>query len=667
MNSEKVKILLLFITIFFASFQVNAQSDNEESDDIILQKSIEILKRYFHEENQWYITKPSLAKNVQGLINFLEDAPVDTLIRNLNQSFSDGEKYVFRLPENVADSLTVPGYFSSEQVRKNMENIGVKLQHDFQANPVKLPASYLTDLDKKLKLVPEGKGMLLFIDSVYTIPASLKIPEVIPDSILNSPSKYEALLRTDSVRTAYIERKRVNYNDSLITAYVDSAKKDYQKIKFEEELQYQIKRLRDSVKVNNYNVLRSYNETVVNAVNDSILQVLQTLSEYADFIDSTKISFVNLSGEKSDILLKNGDERFARIWLKNVQEDSLSVMVKSLGKRSVYMLIDDGVTFSRYKPRQTKDFDFKSLEKTVTSLTNVGKSYDVRTPWIIGGDGNVGFSQTYLANWKKGGQSSISSLIVLKGYANYSRADGLLKWVNSAEIRNGWIQPGGEDSEMQKNDDKFELTSRVSVSAFKKWYYSSELNYETQFFKGYRYPKSENPIPISGFKAPARLFFKVGLEYKPNNEFSLLLSPLTLKNVYVRDTSVIDQTKFGIDEDKNSFWEPGLNADVRWKKSLTKDITFETKYKMFFNYKAPFTKHDINWENLLEMQLNHFISMRFLVHFIFDDDVLFPIFEDLDGKQVKVGEKTRLQTKEFFSIGFVYKINHKVMKARKIR
>lgn len=664
MNSEKVKIFLIFITFFIASFQVSAQNAEEENDDIILQKSIEILKRYFYEENQWYIAKPSLAKNVQGLINFLEDAPVDTLIRNLNQSFSENEKYVFRLPENVTDSLTVPGFYSWAQLRQNMENIGLKLQQDFQANPVKLPATYLTDLDKKLKLVPEGKGMQLFIDSVYRIPANLKIPEVIPDSILNSTAKYNELLRRDSIRTEYIEKTRIRHNDSLITTYVDSVKNSYQKIKFEEEYQYQIKRLKDSVKVNNYNVLRTYNENVVNAVNDSILLVLQTLSKYADFIDTTQISFVNLSGQKSDIMLKNGDERFARIWLKNVQEDSLSVMVKSLGKRSVYMLIDDGVTFSRYKPKQTREFDFKSLEKTVTSLTNVGKSYDVRTPWIVGGDGNVGFSQTYLENWKKGGQSSISSLIVLKGYANYSRADGLLKWVNSAEIRNGWLKTGGEDTEMQKNDDKFEFTSRVSVSAFKKWFYSTELNYETQFFKGYVYPTSANPKPISGFMAPARSFFKVGLEYKPNNEFSLLLSPLTLKNVYVRDTSVIDQTKFGIDADKNSFWEPGLNADIRWKKALTKDITYETKYKMFFNYKAPFTKHDINWENLLEMQLNHFISMRFLVHFIYDDDVLFPIYDD---NNVKIGEKNRLQTKEFFSIGFVYKINHKVMTARKIR
>lgn len=328
------------------------------------------------------------------------------------------------------------------------------------------------------------------------------------------------------------------------------------------------------------------------------------------------------------------------------------------------MVIDDGVTFSRFKTKETKQFDFNSLEKEIADFSNVGKSYDVETPWRIGGDGNLGFTQTYLENWKKGGQSALALLVVLKGFANYSRADGKIKWENSMEIRNGWIRPGGEGSELQKNDDKFELTSRYSVSAFKKWYYSTEFNYETQFFKGFRYPTKTYPDPISGFMAPGKLFFKLGLEYKPNKEFSLLLSPLTLKNVYVRDTVMIDQTKFGVDADRKSFWEPGLNADIKFKKNITPDISFETKYKMFINYKQPFRKFDINWENLLKMRLTDYINMQLMVHFIYDDNVLFPVY---DSNDVKIGEEPKLQVKELITVGFAYKINRNVTRTKRIR
>jgi hypothetical protein len=288
----------------------------------------------------------------------------------------------------------------------------------------------------------------------------------------------------------------------------------------------------------------------------------------------------------------------------------------------------------------------------------------VETPWVIGGDGHVGFSQTYLANWEKGGQSAISSLIVLKGFANYKRDDGKIKWENWGELRNGLIYQGGDQRELQKNDDKFELTTRFGLSASKKWYYSSEYTMNTQLFKGYKYPKKNNPEPYSAFMAPVRNFFKLGMEYKPNKDFSLLLSPLTVKNVYVRDTSLVDQTRFGIDADRKSFWEPGLNADVYFKKIFEENIAYETKFKVFFNYKDPFKKHDINWENTVNFKLNEFINMRFLLHLIYDDDVRFPVY---DENNVKIGEKSKLQVKEYFSIGFVYKINHKVMHSSRIR
>jgi hypothetical protein len=286
----------------------------------------------------------------------------------------------------------------------------------------------------------------------------------------------------------------------------------------------------------------------------------------------------------------------------------------------------------------------------------------VLTPWRIGGDGSVGFTQTYIENWKKGGQSALSLLIVLRGFANYSNSDGKVKWENSAEFRNGYIRPGGAESQLRKNDDKFEITSRLGLSAFKKWYYSSEFNFETQIFNGYDYPKTDESKPISAFFAPARTYFKVGLDYKPNDNFSLFLSPLTLKNVYVRDTLKIDQTKFGINRGEKGFWLPGLNADLTFRKNLTPEISYETKYKMFVNFKAPFTKFDINWENQVVMQLTDHINMRLFVHMIYDDDVKFPI-ENAQGEVI--GEKAKVQLKEFFTVGFSYKINRQVTRTRR--
>ncbi|MCD6355069.1 MAG: DUF3078 domain-containing protein, partial [Prolixibacteraceae bacterium] len=651
--------------LFFSLTGFSQNETGKEETEKYLAGEIQLLQKYFFGTGNWLVTHNELGRSVHGLIHFIEDEPIDTILQKLSFAGNDSTfNFVLRLPENVPDSLTVPGYFPWSQVETSIEHLGLELQTQFQKKELTVPLHLLTNLEEKVALIGPDETMELFTDSLFRLPDSLQVPEVLPDTMMQTTEDFQRLLKLDSLRYRFMEQKRIAYNDSLLTAYRDSVIARYRQDKFEEEYNFRKKNLIDSVRLNNYEILKNYNDSVVKAVNDSILNAVRILTEYADIIDTSKIVVSNLYDESAEVGLQNGKERFTRVWLKNKQNDSLSVLIRNLDKRSVQMLIDDGVTFSRFSRKETKDFDFSSFNKKVAGLTNVGKMYEKETPWRIGGNGNVGFTQTYLENWKKGGKSALSLLLLLKGFANYSSADGKVKWENSTEIRNGWIRPGGSDSELQKNDDKFEFTSRFGLSAFKKWYYSAELNYNTQFFRGYRYPTSTNPTPISSFMAPARTFFKIGLNYKPNKEFSLLLSPLTLKNVFVRDTSKIDQTKFGIAAHERNLWESGLNADVHFKKSITPDISYETKYKMFINYKQPFKKFDINWENLFVMRLNDYINMRLLVHLIYDDDVLFPVY---DANNVKTGEAPKLQIKQLITVGFSYKINRQVMRTKRVR
>jgi hypothetical protein len=661
----KGKLLVLLISLLFPYYILTAQNNRTERDGEkeVLEYGIRLLKRYFEQDSLWHVAHPETGRSVKGLIHFIEDQPLDSIQNSLGSNMNaEGFRFVYRLPEHVADSLQVPGYIPSASVRGEMERISSGLYKKYFQQELAVPVSLVSDLESRAGIIPQGAGKSLFESRYYQLPDSLQLPDVIPDAMMQSPNDFRRFLRLDSMRNQYIEEKRKAYNDSVVNAYRNTVIDNYRRQMYDQERNVLYKRLNDSVKVNNYQVLKQYNDTVIAVVNDSIMLIVEELMEYAHFMDTTTITVSNLLGEEASVFLQQNNPSFSRVWLKNEQNDSLRLLVKSTGKRSMQMLIDDGVTFSRFKPRQTKDFDFSTLNQRMSGLTGVRERYQVLTPWRIGGDGTVGFTQTYLENWKKGGQSALSLQIVLKGYANYSRHDGKIKWENSSEIRNGYIRPGGEGAELQKNDDKFEVTSRFGVSAFKKWYYSAEFNYETQFFNGYRYPKATNPEPISAFMSPARTFFKIGLDYKPNNNFSLLLSPFTAKNVFVRDTVRIDQTKYGLKEWQRSAWEPGLNTDIFYRRNLTSEITYETKYKMFINYLQPAGNLDINWENLIVMRLTDHINMRLLVHMIYDQNVKFPVY---DANEILIGEKAKMQLKEFFTVGFAYKINKQVTRTRR--
>jgi hypothetical protein len=76
---------------------------------------------------------------------------------------------------------------------------------------------------------------------------------------------------------------------------------------------------------------------------------------------------------------------------------------------------------------------------------------------------------------------------------------------------------------------------------------------------------------------------------------------------------------------------------------------------MFVNYKEPFRKFDINWENTFVAQLTDRINMTFMLNLLYDDNVTFPTGK-MDVNGIEIFEP-KLQTRELTTIGFSYKIN----------
>jgi hypothetical protein len=657
-------ICILFLTA--PLLQVTAQVDSEAGYADSLNYNLVLLKRYLSGGDGWHFTNPLAEKRLSGLISFIENEPIDTIINYFNTAGRiEDVRFVTRLPEYASDSLMVPGYIQHDRVLERFSRIQQQVERDYTGVPIVVPGELLDKMEEEAGFISPDDGIRLFREGIYTMPDSLRILDAIPENMVQTPEDFRKILRLEEVRRELVERKRLEYNDSIAEAYRNRVAQNYRQRLIVNQSRAIQQIFMDSVRMNNYQVLKYHNDMVTSTVNDSLRKAINWVAGFADLIDNTTVKLVNLTHAESPLILSNAGNFFTRVWLKNRQNDSISVLVQNLDKRSMQLVIEDGYTFSRFRQQAVKDFDFTTLNRPSVGLDKVSSRFQAVTPWTLGGDGNVGFTQTHLSNWKKGGKSAMSILLVGRGYANYSLDK--VKWENSAEIRNGWIKPGEE--QIQKNDDKLRLTSRIGLSAFQKWYYSSELDFETQFFNGYKYPNTE--VPISAFLAPGRFLAKVGLDYKPHKDFSLFFSPLTSKTVFVIDTMKIDQTNYGISPGKTSQWEPGFNIDMKYKKDFAGNFTFETKYRMFINYLEPMDRFEVDWENLISVQLNEYISFRTMIHTIYDTKVLFDKIDrdgnpvlDLNGQKIR---EPKLQLREFVTIGFSYKINRRVVRAREIR
>lgn len=645
-------IVLISVSLFAETLPVDRKKEKGLSSADSIKLGIDFLKKHLQPSTIWQPENPEILRSLNGLIHYTEDERIDSILYKLDKLHQNADfRYITRSAQYVADSLSLKGYQPQATILEKMKKLDRAIWNGVDLKTIPLNENLTAGPDGKVPLIAEGDEEAIIRRTFISLPDSLK-------NIDSAATNQARTKQRQKARSLLLEAARQRFNqeiakmnlDSAITAYRQYAVKVYS-----DSLQ---NRLKDSLKIQNQLILAHYNDSVIRMVNDSISLFVRALQRNAQN-DSLSVSIQSLSGKPSLIWLQNNKRNINRMFIKNIQNDSIGIQLMNIDKKTIGIAIEDNVTFDRIAQKQRRDFAFQKMAPE-SKISKIKKQYDVIAPWDLGGNGTFGFTQTYLNNWKAGGNSAFSILTVLKGYANYSSSK--TKWENTGEFRNGWIRQGGTVKQTQKNDDKLELISRFGLSAFKKWYYSTEVDFVTQFFNGYNYP--DKTKPISAYMSPAKTIFKLGLDYKPNDNFSLFISPITAKYVFVGDTANIDQTKFGVPANSRSFWEPGLNTDLKYKINFNKQISYETKYKMFINYQSPFKKLDINWENTLVAQLTNRISMTVNLYMLYDDNVTFPTGKiGADGKEIY---KAKWQTKELTTIGFSYKINKRIYERKKL-
>lgn len=297
----------------------------------------------------------------------------------------------------------------------------------------------------------------------------------------------------------------------------------------------------------------------------------------------------------------------------------------------------------------TLTINIVSYSQVVDAEKDLKKVYnDTIDGWKKGAVFSLNLSQVSLTNWSAGGQNSIS----INGLANMFAIYKMKKtsWENYLNLGYGLLKQGKE-SDFIKTDDKIEFVSKYGKKASKSWYYSALLSFNSQFTNGYNYPNDS--VEISKFLAPGYVLGAVGMDYKPNKNFSSFIAPFTSKITIVNDKSLSDNGAFGIDTGKVFRNEFGGYIRLAYNKEISKNIVFTTKLDLFSNYLHNPQNIDINFETLINIKLNKFLSAVITTSLIYDDDIKIGIDTNNDGiidKEVN----SKIQFKEVLGIGLSY-------------
>jgi len=267
--------------------------------------------------------------------------------------------------------------------------------------------------------------------------------------------------------------------------------------------------------------------------------------------------------------------------------------------------------------------------------------------WKKGALLSANFVQSFFNNWAAGGKNSIAFNGLVSLFANYKKGDHV--WENYLDLGYGLLKEGS--GSVEKTDDKIDLLSKFGKKAWGKWYYSALLNFRTQFSPGYNYPNDSEKL--SGFLSPGYLLSAVGLDYKPNDYFSLFIAPITNKLTIVNDEKLSEIGAFGVDKGKKSRMELGgymriIYSRKDFKGELLKNISFTTKFDLFSNYLNNPQNIDVNWETLIGLKVNKFLTVNLNSQMIYDDDI------DIIKEGIILGPRT--QFKEIFGVGLSVKL-----------
>lgn len=285
-------------------------------------------------------------------------------------------------------------------------------------------------------------------------------------------------------------------------------------------------------------------------------------------------------------------------------------------------------------------------------------SIKVAPMWVIKGNLAITFSQISFTNWVAGGENAISGNGTTLLTANYSK--GKNKWDNTLDIGYGLTRQGND--KQIKNEDRIDIASIYGRNASRKWYYSSMIGFKTQFAKGYKYPNDSTVI--SDVMAPAYIQLSLGMNYKPNDLFNVMISPAAGKLTIVNDQELANKGSFGVTpakyDDNGALIEPGENTRIELGGSLKilyntefweKKVGFRSKLEFFSNYMDKPQNIDVSWDMTMDLRITTYVTAKVQTWTLYDNDQKIEV-KDKSGNTKKI---SKLQFKEMLGIGFTYK------------
>lgn len=277
---------------------------------------------------------------------------------------------------------------------------------------------------------------------------------------------------------------------------------------------------------------------------------------------------------------------------------------------------------------------------------------------------------------------------------------GKFSWVNDLNMAYGIqkIRNRGEELDeesenaFKKNIDNLWVNNKFlyRTSYFSKFYYSADLFFTSQLTKTYEdnyiTDITDSGQPISNFLSPGLLQVSLGLDFQPNDYWSILISPLSYKSILVLDDEIANNfvtdnageflgslhgNQFTRNTDgtinfQNYNNQFGAAVRLTFKNEFSKRLSIYTNLLLFSNYRKEPEHIDVNWRNEISFSFFKGFSLSLLSSLNYDHDVFVQISDNDAPSGFKgFGRRVSYSQQLVFKYSYNFDSNKKTIKLQR--
>lgn len=215
--------------------------------------------------------------------------------------------------------------------------------------------------------------------------------------------------------------------------------------------------------------------------------------------------------------------------------------------------------------------------------------------WKFSGVTGLNAAATGLVNWAAGGNNNVNGVVYGRMRLLYHKDK--IAWDTNLDMEYGMTYIDQSTDDLQKSSDKINFSTKFGYEFAKNWYATGLVGFNTQFALGRSYEGKDDKNPIiSKFMAPAYTDVSVGIDWKPNDIFSLYVSPIAGRFTTVSVSDAMNKEydylypvkEGGLEQklkEKYGVWKYDESNKVNYDMTTRAELGFSLKGAVNYTYK----------------------------------------------------------------------------------